>query len=161
MSFLFPGPCIKVNFEIRLGKIYRTSFHHTTHTGIEYTLEGDFTDHPSLPGLIEMWLLEYAAKKDPKTLLPLHSHNVTPFVRSVNEEIQKIPFGQTYSYSDLAFFLENPKACRAVGSACGCNYFPLIIPCHRVLGKNLSLGGFSCGLDFKKELLRFETGLIF
>ena len=68
----------------------------------------------------------------------------------------KISYGTTLSYSELAAKAGNPKAFRAVGTACGLNPLPLIIPCHRVKGK-FSLGGFTGGLDIKKFLLRLES----
>jgi methylated-DNA-[protein]-cysteine S-methyltransferase len=78
------------------------------------------------------------------------------FRSSVYEEMLKISYGSTISYSDLAIKVGKPKAFRAVGTACGKNPLPLIIPCHRVKGKS-SLGGFTGGLDIKKFLLRLES----
>ena len=77
------------------------------------------------------------------------------FQVAVYEEMLKIPYGKTTSYSDLSQQIGTKKAFRAVGTACGKNPLPLIIPCHRVLGKN-DLGGFTGGLNIKKFLLRLE-----
>ena len=77
------------------------------------------------------------------------------FQVAVYEEMLKIPYGKTTSYSDLSQQIGKKKAFRAVGTACGKNPLPLIIPCHRVLGKN-DLGGFTGGLNIKKFLLRLE-----
>jgi methylated-DNA-[protein]-cysteine S-methyltransferase len=70
----------------------------------------------------------------------------TSFQRSVWQELQAIPYGQTISYSDLARRIDRPKAVRAVGAANGANPIAIIIPCHRVIGANGSLTGFGGGL---------------
>lgn len=80
----------------------------------------------------------------------------TPFQNSVWKELVKIPFGQTRSYQEIAISLKNPHACRAVGSACGKNPVPIVVPCHRVITKSGTLGGFSCGLHVKKALMAIE-----
>jgi methylated-DNA-[protein]-cysteine S-methyltransferase len=79
-----------------------------------------------------------------------------PFHLRVWEELQKIPPGETVSYGELARRLGNPRASRAVGQACGANPIPLIVPCHRVIASNGSLGGFSAGLERKRWLLAHE-----
>ena len=80
----------------------------------------------------------------------------TEFQRSVWREIEKIPFGKTKTYLEIAKAIGKPGASRAVGSACGANPLPLLVPCHRVLASNGGLGGFSGGLDIKKKLLSME-----
>ena len=80
----------------------------------------------------------------------------TTFRSRVYKEMIKIAYGTTLSYSDLATKVGQPRAFRAVGTACGKNPLPIIIPCHRVKGKT-SLGGFTGGLDIKKFLLRLES----
>ena len=69
--------------------------------------------------------------------------------------MQKIPYGKSITYSDLAGKVGSPKAFRAVGTACGKNPLPLIIPCHRVKAQS-GLGGFTGGLDIKRFLLNLE-----
>jgi methylated-DNA-[protein]-cysteine S-methyltransferase len=81
----------------------------------------------------------------------------TPFQREVWNELLRIPYGQTISYSELANRVKRPKACRAVGSANGKNPLCLIVPCHRVIASNASLGGYSGGLERKRWLLRLES----
>ena len=78
------------------------------------------------------------------------------FRSRVYREMLKISYGTTLSYSELAAKAGNPKAFRAVGTTCGLNPLPLIIPCHRVKGKS-GLGGFTGGLDIKKFLLKLES----
>ena len=80
----------------------------------------------------------------------------TPFQLRVWQELRKIPYGETISYLELATRLGNPKATRAVGQANANNPIPLIIPCHRVIAADGSLGGYSSGLDRKRWLLRHE-----
>ena len=79
----------------------------------------------------------------------------TEFQQAVWKEMQKIPKGETKTYSEIAEAIGKPKAVRAVGSACGANPIPLWIPCHRVVAKN-GLGGFGSGLPWKKLLLTLE-----
>jgi len=87
--------------------------------------------------------------------LPL-SPEGTLFQKSVWKALQTIPYGQTISYKQLAERVENPKACRAVGTANGRNPIAIIIPCHRVIAADGSLGGYAGGLDTKTTLLRLE-----
>ena len=80
----------------------------------------------------------------------------TVFQNKVLNELKKIPYGQTMSYSDVADRIGHPKAYRAVGSANGKNRLPIIFPCHRVISNNGDLGGFSGGLSIKRKLLELE-----
>jgi methylated-DNA-[protein]-cysteine S-methyltransferase len=80
----------------------------------------------------------------------------TPFQRRVWETLAKVPYGTTISYGELARRIGNPKAARAVGMANAKNPIPIIIPCHRVIGKDGSLTGFGGGLDVKQQLLALE-----
>ena len=80
----------------------------------------------------------------------------TSFQLRVWQELRRIPWGQTISYGELARRVGSPKASRAVGQANAVNPIPLIIPCHRVIAANGSLGGYSSGLDRKRWLLRHE-----
>lgn len=82
----------------------------------------------------------------------------THLQRAVWLEIARIPYGETISYSTLAERVGFPRAVRAVASACGANPVPLAIPCHRVVAKDGSLGGFSLGgLAVKEKLLKLEA----
>jgi methylated-DNA-[protein]-cysteine S-methyltransferase len=81
----------------------------------------------------------------------------TAFQKLVWKELSKIPFGQTASYGEIAERVGNSKASRAVGMANGKNPIPIIVPCHRVIGKDGSLTGFGGGLDVKKQLLKLEN----
>ncbi len=80
----------------------------------------------------------------------------TPFQKKVHKELQKIPYAKTISYQELAKRVGNEKSSRAVGNANGKNHIAIIIPCHRVISKNGSIGGFSSGVGIKRKLLKFE-----
>lgn len=81
----------------------------------------------------------------------------TDFQLLVWRNLQKIPYGETISYGQLAKRIGKPEASRAVGLANGSNPIPIIIPCHRVIGSNGSLTGFGGGLPVKKKLLALES----
>lgn len=81
----------------------------------------------------------------------------TEFQQQVWQALQKIPYGTTCSYGDLARQLGRPSASRAVGAANGQNPIALIIPCHRVIGADGSLTGYAFGIERKKKLLNFEA----
>lgn len=83
--------------------------------------------------------------------------NATDFFKQVWTELLKIPYGKTVAYLDIAEALNNPKAVRAVGMANGKNPIPIIVPCHRVIGKSGHLHGFTGGLDIKEKLLHIEN----
>lgn len=89
--------------------------------------------------------------------LPL-SPEGTAFEQAVWLALREIPYGQTRCYQQIAEQIGRPKAVRAVGRAIGKNPILLFIPCHRVLGKDGSLTGFSAGLDLKERLLQLEQG---
>ena len=82
--------------------------------------------------------------------------NGTEFQRRVWNALREIPFGTTVSYADLARRVSNAAAVRAVGAANGRNPIPIIVPCHRVIGRDGSLTGFGGGLPRKQWLLRHE-----
>ena len=80
----------------------------------------------------------------------------TEFQLQVLQELQKIPYGTTTSYADIAKRIGRPKAVRAVGAANGRNPIPIIIPCHRVIGSSGKLTGYGGGLPLKHRLLELE-----
>jgi AraC family transcriptional regulator of adaptative response/methylated-DNA-[protein]-cysteine methyltransferase len=83
----------------------------------------------------------------------------TDFQLKVWMALRDIPLGETRSYSDMARIIGEPKAVRAVANACASNPVPLIIPCHRVIRKDGSLGGYGLGTGRKKTLLSNEKAL--
>jgi methylated-DNA-[protein]-cysteine S-methyltransferase len=80
----------------------------------------------------------------------------TPFQRHVWKALQRIPYGQTVSYGEIAKQVARPKASRAVGAANGQNPVSIIVPCHRVIGSNGKLVGYGGGLPIKTALLALE-----
>ena len=102
-------------------------------------------------------LREYFAGERTDFDLPLAPHG-TEFQRSVWRHLQGIPYGATISYGELARRVGNSKASRAVGSANGKNPLPIVIPCHRVIAGDGTLGGFGGGLPMKQALLALEQG---
>lgn len=97
----------------------------------------------------------YFAGKLRKFTVPLDLQG-TPFQLQVWSTLRKIPFGKVVSYGEEARMLGKPKAARAVGSANGRNPIPIIVPCHRVVAGDGSLGGYSAGLPMKRKLLALE-----
>jgi methylated-DNA-[protein]-cysteine S-methyltransferase len=83
----------------------------------------------------------------------------TPFQRRVWDAVAAIPYGETRSYGAIAAAIDSRSAVRAVGAANGRNPWPIIVPCHRVIGSDGSLTGYGGGLAIKRALLEFECGL--
>lgn len=102
-------------------------------------------------------LQEYFAGERQHFELTLHPVG-TPFQLSVWQQLRLIPYGTTISYGELARRVGNPNASRAVGAANGRNPLSIVVPCHRVIGANGSLTGFSGGLPIKQKLLALEQG---
>lgn len=80
----------------------------------------------------------------------------TPFQKTVYHELMKVPHGTVVSYSQLAKNIGDVKKTRAVANAVGSNRILILVPCHRIIAKDGSLGGFSSGLELKKALLKIE-----
>lgn len=98
---------------------------------------------------------EYFAGERTSFDLPLDLQG-TEFQQKVWSALQKIPFGVTSSYSEIANSIHNAKAVRAVGGAIGANPILIVVPCHRIIGKNGRLTGFRSGIPMKKALLSLE-----
>jgi methylated-DNA-[protein]-cysteine S-methyltransferase len=103
-------------------------------------------------------LEDYFKGRRQKFNVPLQLEG-TDFQKAVWRQLEKIPFGQTASYGDVARAIDRPRAFRAVGNANNRNPIPLIIPCHRVIGSNGQLVGFGGGIWRKKWLLDHEKSL--
>lgn len=104
----------------------------------------------------EKQLREYFAGKRKIFSLPLAPEG-TPFQRAAWEALQKIPYGETRSYAWEAMQMGRPGACRAVGNANGKNPLPILIPCHRVIAADGTIGGYSSGVWRKEYLLALEN----
>lgn len=101
-------------------------------------------------------LEEYFAGRRRNFELPLRPRG-TDFQRAVWSALREIPFGETRTYAQQAAAIRRPKAVRAVGAANGRNPLWIVVPCHRVIGKDGSLTGYAGGLDVKKYLLALES----
>ena len=114
----------------------------------------------SNPFLVETTrqLTAYFAGKLRIFTLPLDMQG-TPFQMRVWDELQKIPYGETRSYQQIANAARASHAVRAVGAANGANPVPIVVPCHRVIGSNGKLTGYGGGLPLKKRLLELEGAL--
>lgn len=98
---------------------------------------------------------EYFNKKRTVFNVPIKQFG-TEFQMKVFEVLKSIPYGHTLSYKDVAILIGKPKASRAVGNVCNKNPIMIVVPCHRVIGKNGKLVGFAYGTDLKEELLELE-----
>jgi len=94
-------------------------------------------------------LIQYFSGKLTRFKTPLSMHG-TPFQLKVWRELSKIPYGKTFSYSDIARAIGKPTAFRAVAQAIGANQHAIVIPCHRVINADGKLGGYAAGLTRKK-----------
>jgi methylated-DNA-[protein]-cysteine S-methyltransferase len=103
----------------------------------------------------EQQLKEYFKGKRTRFSIPL-AFTGTEFQKKVWGELKRIPYGETISYRKLASNAGQKKAMRAVGSANGKNHLCIVVPCHRVIAADGTLGGFSGGLDKKRKLLAIE-----
>ena len=102
---------------------------------------------------------EYFAGTRREFELPLRPRG-TPFQLRVWRALCGIGYGETISYAELAARIGNPAARRAVGAANGRNPLPIVVPCHRVIGRDGSLVGFGGGLQVKRRLLDLESGAL-
>jgi methylated-DNA-[protein]-cysteine S-methyltransferase len=104
-------------------------------------------------------LTEYLAGTRTSFNLPLDLSEGTDFQQQVWKALQSVPYGQLRSYQALAARVGGKQYARAVGNAVGANPLPIVIPCHRIVTRNSSLGGFSGGLPTKQRLLTLEGTL--
>ena len=125
-------------------------------TALKSAEAGTKGEPPSaLAELVFRQLDEYFAGTRTEFAFPYRLHG-TPFQEKVWEALRQIPYGETWSYQRLAQQVGRPGACRAVGMAIHHNPLPIILPCHRVIGKNGSLTGYAGGLEKKEFLLALE-----
>lgn len=106
-----------------------------------------------------MQLLAYIEGTRRDFSLPVDWSAGTPFQRKVWKAITRIPYGRVRSYQWVATRVGGKQYARAVGMALGANPVPIVVPCHRIIAHNGSLGGFSCGLPMKRRLLKLEGTL--
>jgi O-6-methylguanine DNA methyltransferase len=145
---------------------FRATYSAVGLAGLEFPSRG-FAARPRTSAVIPLQLRQWhratcaavnavLAGRAPTRLPPLDLTAGTAFQRAIWRVLRRIAAGQTRSYGEIARTIGKPRASRAVGSACGANPIPLLVPCHRVLAANGRLGGFSGGLDWKRRLLEAE-----
>lgn len=117
--------------------------------------ESVVSDHAKLAPLV-VELEEYFNGQRTDFSFPLDLRG-TPFQRAVWSALREIPYGRTNAYSELAERIGKPEAIRAVGAAIGANPIWIVVPCHRVIGKNGALTGYRGGLELKRRLLQVES----
>jgi len=125
---------------------------HRPLTGPQWRRDAEYLREP------RQQLLAYFAGELTQFDLPLAASG-TDFQHRAWQALRTIPYGETRSYSDQATAIGSPRAVRAIGLANGRNPLPIIVPCHRVIGRDGSLTGFGGGLDCKRWLLDFEAKL--
>lgn len=105
-------------------------------------------------------LLDYLGGRRNTFDVPLDLSSGTSFQRQVWRTLQRVPYGKLRSYQWIAARVGGPQYARAVGNAVGANPIPIVIPCHRIVAQDATLGGFSGGLHMKRKLLSLEGTLI-
>lgn len=150
---------LQLKFESKIGTLYLI--------GSEIGLQGVFWERQNVPmdhenndievilNISAIQIEEYLEGKRKVFNMKLDIEG-TDFQKTVWEKLSKIPYGETRSYKEVAIALKQPKASRAVGNANGKNPLCIIVPCHRVISADGSLGGYSRGLNIKKILLALE-----
>jgi len=116
---------------------------------------GVVPDHRRSSGLARE-LDQYFRGKRRTFDIPVDLAGLTPFQLKVLGQTARIPFGDVLTYQKIATRIGNAKASRAVGGAVGANPIPIIVPCHRVIATDGTLGGYAGGLDAKRMLLAIE-----
>ncbi|MPQ46406.1 methylated-DNA--[protein]-cysteine S-methyltransferase [Marinifilum sp. N1E240] len=120
------------------------------------SIDSNWYHDPSKLNLVKEQLDAYFSKTLTQFNLKLAPEG-TVFQKQIWNELLQIPHGQIKSYQDIANAIDKPTACRAVGMANSQNPIPIVIPCHRVIGKNGRLTGYAGGLENKSKLLQIEN----
>lgn len=141
-----------VHFRCGPEGVQRVSLTPTQSADIRWSVEGA---SQALTASIDSWMQSYIAGDQVDAFQELDWQQMPPFTRQVLQRLQTLPAGQVVTYKELAALAGRPKAARAVGQACARNPFPLLIPCHRVLGSQ-GLTGFAFGVDLKQQMLAME-----
>lgn len=148
--FIYESPIGKLILEEKNNKLIRLDF---------YDGEKIIENKNSFIREVVKQLDEYFNKKRKKFDIPIEL-NGTEFQKKVWLELQKIPYGETRSYKEIANNIGCLNGQRAIGNANNKNKIIIIVPCHRVIGTNGTLVGFACGLDAKKYLLDIEKDML-
>jgi len=112
--------------------------------------------HQQILKVTEDWLKAYFSKTLKLAAMPPVDLQGTDFTVRAWKQLLKVPFGKTATYGALALKIGSPKAARAIGRAMGQNRIAILLPCHRIVGSNGTLTGYSAGLRRKQWLLQHE-----
>lgn len=146
------------------GELVRTHFEESDdHSDIEDELLAEryevFVQEAERTARVRAEISEYCSGERREFTVPLAASG-TPWQQGVWEALRRIPFGETRSYAEVADMVGRPGAARAVGGANSCNRLPLVVPCHRVISADGTLGGFNGGLHLKEKLLKHERRML-
>lgn len=125
-----------------------------------YSKEFDIIHKPEAFKKVKHQLQDYFERKRQTFSIDFDFYG-TSFQKKVWQALSEIPFGNTRSYQDIAIAIGNPKAVRAVGGAVNKNPLSIVVPCHRVIGKNGKMVGYNGGIDKKEFLLQLESSFVF
>ena len=142
------GPPIHAQFTTKKLKVCRIRI--TLAKQFSCSVEGEMLEEE-----IFGWMASYA-KRQKGPSLPLDLSSLTPFTRKGLKAITSIEMGNVASYGEIASRAGCAKGARAIGNVCNKNPFPLVIPCHRIIQGDGSIGGFAYNLEIKKVLLAHE-----
>ena len=143
--------------ETPLGKVYLYATEEfLTHLAFEPLNLSSIPKENRILALAQKELSHYFSRKLTQFTIPLLPQG-TPFQIKAWKALLKIGYGETRSYQEQASLAHSPRAIRAIGTANGNNPIPIIIPCHRVIRSDGSLGGYSGGLSIKRTLLALEN----
>lgn len=151
--YVYDTPVRKITFITNGYKINRICFKEITTANEDEKSINNMELHKK----IKQQMDEYFKGERKYFDLPLEKIRCSSFSRKVYEELKKIPYGETRTYGEIAKDVGKEKAYRAVGNAVNKNPFPIIVPCHRVIGANGSMTGYAGGIELKKMLLCIEN----
>ncbi len=148
------GPQVQLDFYLQDGLIHRITLKHASRFCCKI-------HHPSSAACqaISDWLTLYIEGHPLEAPWAFLHSSFSSFQLAVTKTLEKIPFGTTQSYGEVAREAGYLRAARAVGNVCRDNPFPLLIPCHRVIHQNGGIGGFAFDILLKEKLLDFESQL--
>lgn len=153
------GPLLLVASERGLTRVaFASQGHDQVLEQLAATVSPRVLEAPQRLQIVARELDEYFAGQRQVFDLPLDLTTTGEFRRAVQLLLPTVAYGHTVSYTELATLAGRPTAVRAVGTACATNPLPVVVPCHRVLRGDGSLGGYLGGLDAKRTLLALEAG---
>lgn len=156
------GPLLLAATEQGLVRLaYATEGHDEVLQGLAVRISPRVLHAPDRLDSVARELEEYFAGRRRRFTVPLDLRLARGYRRDVLRHLVGIGYGQTRTYAAVAAATDHPRAVRAVGSACATNPIPVLVPCHRVLRSDGSLGGYLGGLSVKQSLLRLESEVRF